>query len=64
VPDRYIKANTLYIIDSEYIKCSELRPMHSFDLAKNGDSDRKQVIWEWTLEVCNEKAHVLIADLV
>lgn len=64
IPDRYIKANLLYIIDPEYIKCSELRSMHSFDLAKNGDSDRKQVIWEWTLEVCNEKAHVNIADLI
>ena len=63
VPDRYIKANMLYIVDAEYIKCSELRAMHSYDLAKNGDADRKQVVWEFTLEVCNEKAHVNIADL-
>jgi hypothetical protein len=63
IPDRYIKANMLYIIDPEYLKISELRPIHSYDLAKNGDAKRKQVIWEWTLEVCNEKAHCNIADL-
>jgi hypothetical protein len=63
IPDRYIKAGLAFIIDPEYIKCSELRPMNSFDLAKNGDSERKEVIWEWTLEVSNEKAHGLIGDL-
>lgn len=63
IPDRYIKAGLLYIIDPEYIKCAELRSMQSFDLAKTGDSAKKQIIWEWTLEVCNEKAHVLIGDL-
>ena len=63
VPDRFIKAGLLYIVDSEYVKCSELRPVHSFDLARLGDTERKQVIWEWTLEVSNEKAHVLIGDL-
>ena len=63
IPDRYIKAGLSYVIDPEYIKCSELRPMNSFDLARLGDSERKQVIWEWTLEVSNEKAHGLIGDL-
>jgi hypothetical protein len=63
IPDRFIAAGRLFIIDPEYIKCSELRKMHSFDLAKLGDSMRKQIVWEWTLEVCDERAHCMIADL-
>lgn len=63
MPDRYIKDGLIYIVDSEYVKISELRKMHSFDVAKLGDSMRKQIIWEWTLEVCDERAHCLIGDL-
>jgi hypothetical protein len=63
IPDRFIKSGLAFIIDPEYLKISELRPIQSYDLAKNGDNMRKQVIWEWTIEVCNEKAHCLIGDL-
>lgn len=63
IPDRYIDANHAFVIDPEYIKCSQLRSVHSYDLAKTGDSHRKEVIWELTLEVCDEKAHVMIGDL-
>jgi len=42
---------------------STLRNMESSDLARTGDSQRKQILTEWTLEVRNEKAHGLIADL-
>lgn len=63
IPDRFIASDRLFIIDPEYVKCSELRKMHSFDLARLGDSRRKQIVWEWTLEVCDERAHCLIGDL-
>ena len=32
-------------------------------LAKTGDSERKQIIVEYTLEVRNEKAHCGVYDL-
>lgn len=63
IPDRFLKTGNAFVIDPEYIKCANLRNIHSFDLAKNGDSERKQIIWECTLEVCNQKAHVLYGDL-
>lgn len=63
IPDRFIKAGLAFVIDPEYLKLANMRPIHSFDLAKNGDSVRKQIVWETTLEVCNEKAHVLFGDL-
>jgi hypothetical protein len=62
-PDRFLKAGSMFIVDPEYVKLSELRPLHMYDLAKVGDSIRKQLIWELTLEVCDERAHAYIADL-
>jgi hypothetical protein len=44
-------------------KIAYLRPLHSIQLAKTGDSDRKQLLVEWTLEACNEKSSGLVADL-
>lgn len=63
VADRYLKANAAFIIDPEYLAMAELRGVQSFDLAKVGDSVRKQIVWETTLEVRNEKAHAHIVDL-
>ena len=63
-PDRFCLANNVFIIDKEYLKLSELRTMATKDLAVVGDSVRKQIIWETTLEVCSPKAHINIADLL
>lgn len=63
IPDRFLLAGSSFVIDPEYLKLSELRGVHSFDLAKSGDSSRKEVVWEATLEVCNEKAHAMFTDL-
>jgi hypothetical protein len=63
VPDRYVKDGLAFIIDPEYLKKAELTPAFSYDLAKTGDSIKKEIIWEWTLEVCDERAHCLIGDL-
>lgn len=62
-PDRFCSANNVFIQDSEYVKLAELRSMQSYDLAKVGDSVRKQIVWEVTLEMCNPDAHVNIAAL-
>jgi len=37
--------------------------MTSFDIAKTGDSDAKQILCEYTLESRNEKSSGIIADL-
>ena len=33
------------------------------DLAKTGDSEKKQLLVEWTLEMRNEAAHGIILDI-
>jgi len=63
VPSRHCRSRTAYLIDHDMLAFSTLRNMETEDLAKTGDSERKQLICEWTLEVRNEKAHGLVADL-
>lgn len=62
VPCRQLIGDNVYAIDPEYLAWAELRPMKAEELAKTGDTWRKQIVWEGCLEVCNQKAHALIAD--
>lgn len=63
VPCRQVRARDVLAIDPEHLAIAELRPLQSYDLAKTGDSWRKEMTWEATLEVSNEAAHVGIFDL-
>ena len=68
VPNRFMlsgnSANEVaFVLDPEYAAVAYLRPFQTNELAKNGDSDRTQLLVEYTLEVKNEAAHGIIADL-
>jgi hypothetical protein len=63
VPDRFSRDRTLLGLDMEYWALAELRGMTTQELAKTGDSDKKQLITEWTLEARNEKANFKITDI-
>lgn len=63
VPCRQAPTDVVYFFDPEHVKFSVLRDFQSADLAKTGDSIRKQILVEYTLEMCNEKAHAAIYDL-
>jgi hypothetical protein len=63
VPCRQVPTDVIYFVDPEYAKFAVLRDFKSQDLAKTGDSERKQIIVEYTLEVCQEKAHAAVYDL-
>lgn len=62
VPCRQIAGEIVYAIDPQYLALAELRSLHSYDLAKSGDNEKREMVWEATLEVCNEKAHGIIGD--
>lgn len=62
VPCRQLVGDNVIGLDPEYMAASELRGVSTKDLAVTGDSIRKEIVWELTLEVCNEKAHFLVAD--
>lgn len=64
VPHPYgMDARSVIGVDPNMVAKSVLRPMGSHELAKTGDSFRKQLLEEYTLEVKNEAAHFIVADV-
>jgi hypothetical protein len=63
VPCRQCPTDVIYFVDTEFLELSVLDDFSTHDLAKTGDSTRKQIVGEMTLEVRNEKAHAGVYDL-
>jgi hypothetical protein len=63
VPCRQAPTNTIFFVDPEFVEFTTLRDFSTVNLAKTGDSERKQIIVEYTMEVRNEKAHAAVYDL-
>jgi len=69
VPDRFMTADTTpdaeqaLVLDPTMASIATLRPFESNLLAKTGDSEKHQMLVEYTLQVSNEKAHGIVADL-
>ena len=52
------------VLDPTMASIATLRPFESNLLAKSGDSEKHQMLVEYTLQVSNEKAHGIVADLL
>lgn len=63
VANRFQRNVTALILDMEYLCVATLRDMELSDLAKTGDSDKAQLLTEFTLEVKNEKASGKVTDI-
>lgn len=63
VPSRFMRTRDALILDPEYAAVAYLRPFQTNELAKAGDSDKTQLLVECTLEIKNEAAHGIVADL-
>jgi hypothetical protein len=67
VPNRFIpnsdNDDVAFLLDPEMASVAYLRPFQTNELAKTGDADVTQLLVEYTLEVKNEAAHGIIADL-
>ena len=63
VPCRQCPTDVVYFFDPEYVAFATLRDFSTWDLAKTGDSMRKQILVEYTLEMRNQKAHAAVYDL-
>lgn len=50
VPDRFTLANTVYALEMDLWKLATLRPLEISPLAKTGDTTKRQILVEWTLE--------------
>lgn len=63
IPSIFQASGTITFIHPDYVKMAYLRPFHKTPLAKTGDSEKVQILQEWTLEMSNEKAHGAVYDL-
>ena len=63
VPSNRSRERSLLLVDPEYAKVAYLRNFQSVDIATIGDAETKMIVVEYGLEVSNEKAHGIVADL-
>jgi hypothetical protein len=57
VPSRIIKSTQALLLDTSMAQVDYLRSFQAWDLAKTGDSEKKQMLVEYGLRVKNEAAH-------
>lgn len=63
IPNRFMRDQNILVLDMDFWALSQLRPLKSTELAKTGDSERRQLIMECTLESRNEKASGKVSDI-
>ena len=64
VPNRFQPGNFAFVLDPEYISVAYLRPFQTFDIAKTGDFDKKEMVVEYGLRMKSEKANAVIANII
>ncbi len=63
VPNRFQRERTLHILQTDMWATGFLRPFQDDELSKTGDSEKRLLIAEWTLESRNQAASGVVADL-
>jgi hypothetical protein len=63
VPSNRSRERSLLLVDPEFAKVSYLRSFDTIDIATIGDAETKMIVVEYGLEVGNEAAHGIVADL-
>lgn len=62
IPSRENRSRDVFIMQDDMWEVAVLRPTKNVELAKTGDSSKRQVVTELTLCAKNEKANGIIAD--
>lgn len=63
IPNRFQRSRSALVLDMDMWCLSMLRDFQTVDLAKTGDTERKQILAEYTLEAKNEASSGIVADL-
>jgi hypothetical protein len=63
IPNRFSQDRTAFVLDTDYWAVSYLRPFQVKPLSRTGDSEKRQMLVEYTLEYRNEASSGKIADL-
>lgn len=64
VPSRFCRDRTVQILQMEYWAVAYLRPFQQFEIAKTGDSEKREMLAELTLVSKNQAASGKVADLI
>lgn len=63
VPNRFQRSRDAWVLDLDYWEIGFLRPVHTFPLAKTGDTEKNEILGEYTLKALQEASSGLVADL-
>lgn len=63
VPDRFMRSRDAFLIQTDLLATAFYRRIGNEQIGKQGDNIKSQVVGELTLEVRNESAHGVAADL-
>ena len=63
VPSNFSRERTLLLVDPDFAKVSFLRDFQTVDISTIGDAQTKMIVVEYGLEMSNEAAHGVVADL-
>lgn len=63
VPSNFSRERTLLLVDPDFAKVSYLRDFQTVDISTIGDAQTKMIVVEYGLEMSNEAAHGVVADL-
>ena len=63
VPNRFQRERSALLVNPEYVSVAYLRNFQQYELAKTGDSEKRELVVEWGLKVQNPAAHGIVADL-
>ena len=63
VPSRFVRSRDVFVLDPSYARVAYLQNTKQKELAETGHSKRRLIWAEYGLQVDNEKAHGVIADI-
>jgi hypothetical protein len=64
VPNRFQRDRSAFVLDPDYAAVAFFRPFFQYALAKVGDAETRVISAEYTLQMRNEGAHGVVADLL
>lgn len=63
IPDRFMRTRDVLIFESALWAIAYLDPYQQFDIAKSGDSEKRVLLVDWTLEARNPDSSGIVADI-
>lgn len=63
VPNLFQRTRDVFILESGKLNIAWLRPIFKKEIAATGDSEKKMLVCEWTLQNENPKAHGAVYDV-